>query len=71
MKTILAMAGTPFLRKRVPRRRAIITGAGALGWLLIEGCVIRNMDNANVGHNEGFTVDNTLWISAEERRKAS
>jgi hypothetical protein len=35
-----------------------------------EGYVIRNMANAKVEDNEGFTVDNTPWMSPEERRKA-
>jgi hypothetical protein len=34
-----------------------------------EGYVIRNMANATVEENEGFTVDNTPWMSPEERRK--
>jgi hypothetical protein len=35
-----------------------------------EGYAIRNMANAKVEDNEGFTVDNTPWMSPEERRKA-
>jgi hypothetical protein len=51
-----------------PGERNVVRGNRAVG---STPQTIKNEANAEVENNEGFEVDNTPWMSPEERRKAA
>jgi hypothetical protein len=61
------VSGRGILISGSPAENNVVKGNRAVG---VTPQKIKNEANALVEHNEGFEVDNTPWMSPEERRKA-